>query len=46
MNSDAVKGFLQLDKNASETMVEPPKLELEYVVDGQSKGVREFIYLE
>lgn len=26
MNSDQVKSFLQLDKNASEMMVNPPKL--------------------
>lgn len=28
MNSEAVKSFLQLDKNASEMMVNPPKLAL------------------
>lgn len=27
-------------------MVNPPKLALEYVIDGQSKGVRDFIYVE
>lgn len=27
-------------------MVNPPKLALEYVIDGQSKGVRDFIYAE
>lgn len=27
-------------------MVNPPKLELEYVIEGQSKGVRDFVYLE
>jgi hypothetical protein len=41
-----VKSFLQLDKNASEMMVNPPKLALEYVIDGQSKGVRDFLYVE
>jgi hypothetical protein len=40
-----VKTFLQLDKNASEMMVNPPKLALEYVIDGQSKGIRDFIYV-
>lgn len=46
MNSEAIKTFLQLDKNASEMMVNPPKLALEYVIEGQSKGVRDFVYLE
>lgn len=46
MNSEAVKSFLQLDKNASEMMVNPPKLALEYVIDGQSKGVRDYVYNE
>lgn len=32
MNSELVKQFLQLDKNASEVMVNPPKLHLEYQV--------------
>lgn len=32
MNSELVKQFLQLDKNASEVMVNPPKLHLEYSV--------------
>ena len=27
-------------------MVNPPKLALEYVIDGQSKGVSDFIYVE
>lgn len=27
-------------------MVNPPKLALEYVIDGQSKGVRDFLYVE
>jgi len=26
-------------------MVNPPKLALEYVIDGQSKGIRDFIYV-
>ena len=34
MNSELVKQFLQLDKNASEVMVNPPKLHLEYSVEG------------
>lgn len=46
MNCDAVKSFLQLDKNASEMMVNPPKLNFEYAIDGQSKGIRDFLYLE
>lgn len=46
MNSDMVKSFLQLDKNASEMMVNPPKLVFEYSIDGQSKGIRDFVYLE
>jgi len=31
-NSELVKQFLQLDKNASEMMVNPPKLQLEYTI--------------
>ena len=46
MNCDVVKSFLQLDKNASEMMVNPPKLSFEYVIDGQSKGIRDFVYVE
>lgn len=46
MNSDPVKMFLQLDKNASEMMVNPPKLEIEYLIEGQTKGIRDYIYLE
>lgn len=44
-NSELVKQFLQLDKNASEMMVNPPKLELEYSIDGQTKGIRDYIYV-
>jgi len=32
MNSELIKQFLQLDKNASEMMVNPPKLQLEYTI--------------
>lgn len=32
MNCDQIKAFLQLDKNASEMMVNPPKLSFEYVI--------------
>lgn len=46
MNSELVKQFLQLDKNASEVMVNPPKLHLEYQVEGQTKGIRDYIYVE
>lgn len=46
MNSDQVKSFLQLDKNASEMMVNPPKLLFEYSIEGQNKGVRDFVYIE
>ena len=46
MNSDPIKHFLQLDKNASEMMVNPPKLALEYSIGGQSKGIRDYIYHE
>ena len=46
MNSDLVKQFLQLDKNAAEMMANPPKLLFEYVIEGQSKGVRDYVYLE
>jgi hypothetical protein len=46
MNSELVKQFLQLDKNASEVMVNPPKLHLEYAVEGQSKGIRDYVYVE
>ena len=41
-----MKQFLQLDKNASEVMVNPPKLHLEYTIEGQSKGIRDYIYLD
>ena len=46
MNSDLVKQFLQLDKNASEMMVNPPKLHMEYTIEGQSKGIRDYYYIE
>lgn len=46
MNADQVKSFLQLDKNASEMMVNPPKLLFEYSIEGQNKGVRDFVYIE
>jgi hypothetical protein len=46
MNSDLVKQFLQLDKNASEMMVNPPQLHIEYVIEGQSKGIRDYFYIE
>lgn len=45
MNSELVKQFLQLDKNASEMMVNPPKLHLEYSVEGQTKGIRDYLYI-
>ena len=32
LNSDLVKQFLQLDKNASEVMVNPPKLHIDYSI--------------
>ena len=32
MNSELVKSFLQLDKNASDVVVNPPKLEFEYSI--------------
>lgn len=46
MNSDIVKQFLQLDKNASEMMVNPPKLHIEYSIEGQTKGIRDYFYVE
>ncbi len=46
MNSDLVKQFLQLDKNASEMMVNPPKLHIEYAIEGQTKGIRDYYYVE
>lgn len=46
MNCNHVKAFLQLDKNASEMMVNPPSLSFEYLIDGQSKGINDFIHLE
>ncbi len=46
MNSDIVKQFLQLDKNASEMMANPPKLLFEYVIDGQTKGIRDYVYIK
>lgn len=45
MNCEQIKAFLQLDKNASEMMVNPPKLLFEYSVEGQSKGIRDFVYI-
>jgi hypothetical protein len=45
MNSDLVKQFLQLDKNATEMMVNPPKLLFEYCIEGQTKGIRDFVYI-
>ena len=46
MNSDIVKQFLQLDKNASEMMVNPPKLHIDYSIEGQTKGIRDYFYIE
>ena len=46
MNSDIVKQFLQLDKNASEMMVNPPKLHIDYSIEGQTKGIRDYFYVE
>ena len=46
MNSEVVKSFLQLDKNASDVVVNPPKLLFEYSIEGKSKGIRDYIYLE
>ena len=46
MNSEPVKMFLQLDKNASDMMVSPPKLHTEYSLEGDTKGIRDFVYLE
>ena len=45
MNSEIVKQFLQLDKNASEMMVNPPKLHIDYTIEGQSKGIRDYFYV-
>ena len=46
LNSDLVKQFLQLDKNASEVMVNPPKLHIDYTIEGQSKGIRDYFFIE
>ena len=46
MNSEVVKQFLQLDKNASEMMVNPPKLHIDYAIEGQSKGIRDYFYIQ
>jgi hypothetical protein len=46
MNSDQVKQFLQLDKNASEMMVNPPTQHIDYTIEGQSKGIRDYFYVE
>lgn len=46
MNSDLLKQFLQLDKNAAQMMVNPPKLHLEFNIEGQSKGIRDYFYIE
>lgn len=46
MNSEQVKQFLQLDKNAAEAIVNPPKLQDEFNISGaNSKGVRDFCYV-
>ena len=41
-----MKQFLQLDKNASEQMVNPPKLHIDYSIEGLSKGIRDYYYIE
>lgn len=46
MNSDMVKQFLQLDKNASNMMVNPPKLLYEYTIEGLTKGIRDYVFIE
>ena len=46
MNADLVKSFLQLDKNASDIVVNPPKLEFEYNIEGKSKGIRDYVFIE
>jgi hypothetical protein len=47
MNSEQVKQFLQLDKNAAEAIVNPPKLQDEFNISGaSSKGVRDFAYVK
>lgn len=46
MNSELVKSFLQLDKNASDVVLNPPKLQFEYTIEGKSKGIRDYVFLE
>ena len=46
MNSQYVKDFLQLDKNAATMIVQPPKLLLQYMIDGVGKGINDFFFDE
>lgn len=47
LNSEQVKQFLQLGENASESIVNPPRLQDEFSIGGAaSKGVRDFTYVK
>jgi WD40 repeat protein len=46
MNSEKVKAFLELDTNASEVMVNPPTLELQYAIEGANRGVTDFVLVQ
>jgi len=46
MNSEVVKSFLQLDKNASDVVLNPPILQFEYSIEGKSKGIRDYMFIE
>ena len=46
MNSEQVKQFLQLDRNAAQVISNPPKFLYEFSIEGSnSKGVRDFAYV-
>ncbi len=46
MNSDLVKQFLQLDKNAAEMMIEDVTMSFVNGIEGQSKGIRDYLFVE
>jgi len=46
INSELVKSFLQLDKNASDVVLNPPQLEFEYTIEGKSKGIRDYVFIQ
>lgn len=45
INSEQVKQFLQLDRNAAQAISNPPKFLSEFSIEGSSsKGIRDFAY--